>query len=266
MRKNYGEMYDQLKFTDDFMFCKILENNPEICKELLEVILGIKIKKVESVSKQKEIRVKSDGKGVRFDVYVEDADNTVFDLEMQTTKKKDLPKRSRYYQGMIDIDLIQKRAEYSELKKSYVIFICTSDPFDLSLPVYHFENACMENTDLLLDDETEKIFVNSKGIRENISEEMKAFLDFLEDEQSNSHLTKRLQEELENARRQEEWRHEYMTLAERDEEKREEGRQEGRQEERIRLVKENYADGASIPEIARFLKISEVEVKQMLKN
>ena len=194
MRKNYGAMYDQLKFTDDFMFCKILENNPEICKELLEVILGIKIKKVESVSKQKEIRVKSDGKGVRF---------------------------------------------------------------DLSLPVYHFENACMENTDLLLDDETEKIFVNSKGIRENISEEMKAFLDFLEDKQSNSHLTKRLQEELENARRQEEWRHEYMTLAERDEEKREEGRQEG--------IKEGIKEGIMVlVESLREVGLSEEVIVQKL--
>lgn len=46
----------------------------------------------------------------------------------------------------------------------------------------------------------------------------------------------------------------------------EEGRQEGRQEERIRLVKENYADGASICEIAKFMKISEEEVKQILEN
>lgn len=266
MSKDYGIMYDRLKFTDDFMFCKILENNPDLCKELLEVILGIKIRKVECISKQKEIRVKSDGKGVRFDVYVEDSDNTVFDLEMQTTKKKDLPKRSRYYQGMIDMDSIQKRAKYSELKKSYVIFICTSDPFVLNLPVYHFENACMENKDLLLSDGTEKVFVNSKGVRENISEEMKAFLDFLENNQSTSHLTKRLEEELENARSQEEWRHEYMTLIERDEEKRQEGLREGRKEERCRLVKENYADGASIPEIAKFMKISEEEVKQILEN
>ena len=34
MAKNY----DELTFTDDFMFCKVLENNPEICRELLEMI------------------------------------------------------------------------------------------------------------------------------------------------------------------------------------------------------------------------------------
>ena len=218
MNKDYKTEYDYLKFTDDFMFCKILENNPDVCKELLEVILGIKIRKIERISKQKEIKVKSDGKGVRFDVYLEDADNTVFDIEMQTTKKTDLPKRARYYQGMIDMDLIQKRCKYKELKRSYVIFICTQDPFDLKLPIYHFENICIENTDLLLKDDTEKIFINSKGVRENISKDMEAFLDYLEGKDGTSHLVERLQKEVENARHQEEWRHEYMTLAEKYEE------------------------------------------------
>jgi len=243
MSKGYEITYDQLKFTDDFMFCKILENNPDLCKELLEVILGVKIRKIERISKQKEIKVKADGKGVRFDVYLEDADNTVFDIEMQTTKKTDLPKRSRYYQGMLDMDLIQKGARYKELKKSYVIFICTSDPFTLNLPVYHFENACMENLELLLRDNAKKVFVNSKGVRENITEEMKAFLDFLENKESESHLTKRIQEEVENARHQEEWRHEYMTLTEKYEEYFEEGREEGREQGREEGREEGRQEG-----------------------
>lgn len=273
--------YEQLKFTDDFIFCKILENNPDLCRELLEVILGVKIKKVERISKQKEIKVKTDGKGVRFDVYLEDADNTVFDIEMQTTRKKDLPKRSRYYQGMIDMDLIQKRARYNELKKSYVIFICTSDPFTLNLPVYHFENACMEDRELLLEDETEKVFVNAKGVRENISDEMKAFLDFLENKGSGSHLTRRLQEEVENAKLQEEWRHEYMTLEEKYEEYFEEGREEGREQGReegreqgreegrrascVELIKKNYAKGMPVSEIAEFMDLSETEIEEILQ-
>ena len=91
MSKNYEE----LKFTDDFMFCKVLENNPNICKELLELFLDVKIKKVVCVSKQKPIEITSDGKGIRLDVYIEDDNNSIYDIEMQTVLKKDLPKRSR---------------------------------------------------------------------------------------------------------------------------------------------------------------------------
>ena len=38
--------YEELRFTDDFMFSKVLTNNPEICRRLLELFLDIKIKKV----------------------------------------------------------------------------------------------------------------------------------------------------------------------------------------------------------------------------
>ncbi len=91
--------YEELLFTDDFMFCKVLENNEELCKELLELILGKRIRRINYLAKQKVIDITSDGKGVRLDVYLEDDENTVFDIEMQTTTNKNLPKRTRYYQG-----------------------------------------------------------------------------------------------------------------------------------------------------------------------
>ena len=45
---------------------------------------------------------------------------------MQTTKYEELPKRSRYYQDIIDLNLIEKGEAYDILNTSYVIFICTS--------------------------------------------------------------------------------------------------------------------------------------------
>jgi hypothetical protein len=40
---------------------------------------------------------------------------------MQRGKHKNLPKRLRYYQGSIDLDLISKGEDYRELTKSYII-------------------------------------------------------------------------------------------------------------------------------------------------
>ena len=39
--------YKDLKFIDDFIFCKILSTNPKLCKELIELILAIKIKDIK---------------------------------------------------------------------------------------------------------------------------------------------------------------------------------------------------------------------------
>ena len=30
------KQYEELTFTDNFMFCKIMENNPDVCKNVLE--------------------------------------------------------------------------------------------------------------------------------------------------------------------------------------------------------------------------------------
>ena len=114
------KQYQELTFTDDFMFGKVLVNNPEICRRLLEVLLEIKIKKISFPERQKTIEILADGKGIRLDVYVDDENGTVYNIEMQTKIKKELPKRSRYYQGMIDMNLIERGAPYKDLKLSFI--------------------------------------------------------------------------------------------------------------------------------------------------
>ena len=135
--------YEELDFTDDFLFCKILEIKPELARELLEMILQFPIRKVK-VNRQVSIDQIREGRGIRLDVYAEDENNTVYDIEMQTTKQKDLPKRTRYYQGMIDLNMIEKGAKFRELKKTYIIFICLSDPFKEGRYVFPFIKPCFK--------------------------------------------------------------------------------------------------------------------------
>ena len=72
------KQYKELTFTDDFMFGKVLVNNPEICRRLLEVLLEIKIKEISFPERQKTIEILSDGKGIRLDVYVDDENGTIY--------------------------------------------------------------------------------------------------------------------------------------------------------------------------------------------
>lgn len=202
--------YEELDFTDDFMFCKVLADNPDICKELLELILGIKIRKV-IVNKQEAVSITADAKSVRFDVYAEDDKNTVFDVEMETTRKKNLPKRSRYYHGMIDLNILQKGADYNELKKSYVIFICLTDPFQEGFPVYIFENRCVQKLDMSLGDDAIKVFINASGNVEGVSVELADFLSYLRTGVGDSSLVQKIDAEVRKARAHEEWKVEYMT-------------------------------------------------------
>ena len=119
---------EELTIVDDFMFGAVMRD-PTLCKPLLELVLGVKIRKIEYPELQKTIDARYGSKAIRLDVYVEDEAGTVYDVEIQTTEKKHLPKRTRYYQGVIDLHILEKGEDYTALRKSFVIFICTYDPF-----------------------------------------------------------------------------------------------------------------------------------------
>ena len=109
-----AKKYEELTFCDDFMFCKILEQNPALCRELLELILDRKVGELACVNRQKPIEITANGKGVRFDVYAEGSDSVIYDIEMQNAVSDSIAKRSRYSQGMIDLSLIDRGAHYSD--------------------------------------------------------------------------------------------------------------------------------------------------------
>ena len=76
--------WEELTITDNFIFSKVLENDPATCKLLLETIFGFKIDKIEYPEREKTIETRRDSKGVRLDVFVKTADGQkTFDVEIQ---------------------------------------------------------------------------------------------------------------------------------------------------------------------------------------
>jgi len=184
-----------------------------------------------------------DARSVRLDVYVNDGKGTVYDIEMQAVVKKELPRRSRYYQCMIDLQLLDKGESYTKLNHSFVIFICLSDMFGKGRHIYTFLNTCKEEPGLLLEDGAAKIFLNADGIADDVSPELKAFLDYVAGKKSEDTFVQKLDEALKEAKKNRKWRHEYMTLLMRDQENREQGREEGREEGRAEGRKEGISHG-----------------------
>ena len=222
MGKRTKKELEDLTIVDDFMFGAVMSNS-KLCKLLLEMILETKIKRIEYPELQKTIDKQYGSKGVRLDVYVEDDESTVYNIEIQMSRKKSLPKRTRYYQGMIDLNIIDSGEEYAKLKKSYVIFICTYDPFGEGRYIYTFENRCLQNLDLALGDEAIKIILNTKGTVGDIDDELKETLRFMDGCEPESEYTKNLKDEVEDVRVSEKWRREFMTLLMRDKENRKVG-------------------------------------------
>ena len=180
---------------------------------------------------------------------------------MQVSQKSNFPKRMRYYQGMIDLNLIERGADYNDLRKSYIISICPFDVFEKGLHKYTFENQCIEMPELKLDDETRKIFLCAGGTADDVSDDMKDFLDWLIGKQGKSELVKALDNAVQKARDHEEWRLEYMTLLMRDQEMIRRGREEGRLQEIFLSVQEG---DYSIERGAQKSNMSEKEFEELM--
>ncbi len=229
--------FDELTISDDFMF-GIIMRDPKYCKPFLETVLNIRIARIEYPEDQKTINISLESKGVRLDVYVEDEAHTVYNIEMQNTASDHIYKRARYYQGMIDLNLLDKGMHYTQLKKSLVIFVCTFDPFGLGRHVYTFENRCIEEPELALGDETQKIFLNTKGFFEDIRPELKRLLDFIDGRQPEDTFTQGLADAVDSVKTNEKWRISYMTLQEHYHEQFDEGFEQGRLREIVSMVRD----------------------------
>ncbi|MGN1350607.1 MAG: Rpn family recombination-promoting nuclease/putative transposase [Anaerovoracaceae bacterium] len=154
--EHYHNLYQSLNLSDDFLFGKVMQDE-EILQMLLEKILGFPIKKVVLIQPQKVLEIDPSAHGIRLDVYADDGENTRYCVEMQKSNQYNVPKRSRYYLSVMDLDQLEKGADYRNLKRSFVIFICLFQPFHVKRQKFTFERRCIEEEGLSLEDESSVI-------------------------------------------------------------------------------------------------------------
>lgn len=213
MEKNTNELtpaekWEQATFANNFIFCKVLSANPDLCKEILELLLEIEIDHVE-VRAEESFIIDYNSRGIRMDVYVK-SDGKVYDIEMQTTDTKDLPERARYYQGMMDVDQLKSGEDFSRLKDSYVIFISLVDIFQKGLPVYTFKKLCLQDKELEMGERTWNYWFIPKNCDKLLNEEQKDFLKFIITNSGTSGLVSKLQQQVALSKTNNYWRSQYM--------------------------------------------------------
>lgn len=222
--------YEELTIRDHFMFGKIC-SKPGNRKLILDSLLQIDLQEKTGII-EKHLQEFRDTKYVRLDLLAEDYDGTIYDAEMQNkssdkTRQEELPKRSRYYQALIDTAYFNSGGKYIDLPESYIVFICTYDPFGKELPVYTFETKCNETDIPEYKDNTHKIFFNTTADLSHLPHDMKNMLKYIETGAISDVATEFIDNEVKEARLKEEWRTEYMLTVVHDEDVRREGYEEG---------------------------------------
>ena len=262
---------EQLTFADDGMFQAVLRD-PQICAELVELLLGIKVKRVEYPELEKVIEPFYTTKGVRLDVYLKDEDK-VIDVELQSYEQDALGKRTRYYQSMLDMDALMKGEDYENLKESYVLFICKYDPFKdkngkpFGLPRYTFRNFCEENNLVNLDDKSLKMFYNATAYEDEKDERIKALLRFVQtDEPEKDDFSNRLNALVAKLKKNEIFKQEYARMNLHDRDIRKEGMKLGAQQKAIENAKTMLADNLSPEKISQYSGLPLEQVQELAEQ
>ena len=168
---------------------------------------------------------------------------------------------------MIDLNILEKGNNYKNLKRSFVIFVCTFDLFGEGRHIYTFENRCIQNLDLGLGDDTTKIILNTKGTMDDVTPEMKKLLDFIDGKEPEDDFTRELDKAVQFVRKNEKWRLDYMTLQMNYQEKYEQGYDEGDRKRAISVAMRMIeANKLSSEEIALYSGLALEQVLELEKE
>lgn len=269
--QNLATKFDNLTIQSDFIFKKVMSRK-RICMHLLEELLQIKIADINYFEAEKSLEPDYASRGIRLDIIVADDKNTHYNLEMQVnniknpdTKHYVLPKRTRYYQALMDIDLLQKGQEYDLLPPTYIIFICVFDFFAKGNYVYTFKKRCLEDMDL--PDEATTMILNTKGSHGNISKDIKSFYDYVNNHIINSDFTRQIDDEISYLKLDSKVRREFMLLEARLLDERREGKAEGKAEgiaeEKLATAKRLLNMGLSVQDVAKGTSLSVEQVENL---
>lgn len=201
--------WNSLTIADNFIFTKVMQNE-RLCRHTLELLLGIKVKKLVYPSAESYFKDSFDSRGIRLDVYTSD-DEHCYDIEMQTSYKSNLLLRSRYYSSCIDVDVLKTGIDFARLKENVIIFLCLEDPFKKGLPLYTFTTTCREDPNLP-DDKTKKLFYNISSWKDTGNKELRDFFKFIKTNVPQNNFTQDLAMQVKKAIQNANIRRQYMTL------------------------------------------------------
>ena len=204
--------FEDLTLQDDFMFCKVMQN-PDLCKKLIEMILTDTIGKIAYISIQHNITTYEQAKSVSFDVLVQTENGKFYDVEMQVSNEKNISKRMRFYQAAIDISFLDKGNFYNDLNDSFIIFICLFDVLGKNRSIYTFENICLEDKNISLQDGTKKVIINAEAFKDTKNKELKEFLEYLKTGKTKSEFTREIETMIQAVKNNEQARQEYRLMS-----------------------------------------------------
>ena len=158
-KKTDINLINELRPIDDTLMQKLGEDR-EFCEEMLRIILNKPKLKVISNSTQKVLH-NIDTRSVTVDIKCLDEDGTIFSVEVQKSNDDDHQKRVRYNGACVQIQSLQKGANFKELPDVCMIFITERDFLGKNKTIYHIDRLIRETGEIINNGYSE-IYVNTE--------------------------------------------------------------------------------------------------------
>ena len=276
MQAKESKTLQELNLTDDFLF-DVATEELENCKVIIELTTGLRLKSLKWKSGQKVIHNLPGKRGVRLDFIAESEDGRIFDVEMQNRNEGNIPKRTRFYQALIDAPILKSGERgFDKMNPLYIIIICNYDPYGKKKYCYTFDNQCKEVPGLRLGDEVTKLLLSTKGENEEeVPKELVDFLHYVTESNENGlpdecdERLKRLHESIREIKASADMEVEYMKMEERERIIRDEGVEFGKQigiiNGKIESVLELLEDKGEVPEKVKTEIFAETDLEVLKK-
>ena len=171
---NERRRIEELSLIDDFMFTEA-----SVDKETAQILLRLIIKRATGLSvgkivieSQKTINgVDTDRHGIRLDVTVGEMETEggrtvqLFDIEPNNIESEDLPRRSRYYEALTDVKVLESGTDYDKIPDLWMIWILPYDPFQKNYMIYSVKNRVEEFPEINYNDGVRKLFLYTGGTK-----------------------------------------------------------------------------------------------------
>ena len=255
-----------VNLSDFALFLSVMKNRTAY-RNTLSIIMNEPYIELAEVKVEQVILNQSGKRAIRLDAWAQDTKQRQFNMEMQNdTSHDDIPRRSRFYQGMLDTPILKSGREtrYRELPSTVIIFITQEDIFGKNLAEYTFVERCEEVERLYLKDGTKKVFLNMAC--KNGRPELVSLLQYMKDTRMDNPEIRIMDERIvelddivQEVKSSEEWEEVRMNLIELGEAK---GEARGRAV-LIGLIRKKVQRGLDASDIAELFEMDETYVREI---
>ena len=264
--------FEDLQISNDFMFKEVMKSNKGLCKRLVGSIMQQDIEDIVYIDTEKTLQPYYDSRGIRLDVILADDNHTRYNLEMQARNVISkagvalLPKRTRYYQSVIDMDMLKKGENFDQLNPLVLIFICTFDFYKEGRYVYTFKSRCLENLELELANDVTVKLVNAKGKQGQVNDLLKNFLEYVMTNKPVDDFTKDVERQVWAVKNDKKAREEYMVLQAKIREHEIIAFEAGEAKKSRETALEMLKDGAPLTKIMKYSKLAKEDILLLAKE